>query len=385
MGEYWIWLAQLTGISAKRKMALLHTFLNPKAIYEAGVQAIDALEDPTAKEINALGDRTLDDAEKIAETCRAKGISILPITHKAYPQNLLQISDPPILLYFKGQLPRWDTFPVVGVVGTRKASAYGLQCAYDMGAQIGSCGGLVISGGALGVDAAAMEGALRQGYPSVGILGCGVDVLYPQANKPLFDMTMQNGCVMSEFAPGTPAYPSNLARRNRLISGISDALLVVEAPAKSGALITAGYAEKQKKAIFVTPGNLSNPACAGSNELLRSGAKIALTGYDIVGLFKDRFPNRVRKMPPIQSPAPIDTDKKPIDKQAQDAYIGKETPKELAGDEKLVYDVLTDKPIHVDEIIAKTGLKASRVLVAITMLTVGKHIINHPGKYISKR
>jgi DNA processing protein len=385
MGEYWIWLAQLTGISAKRKMALLQTLLNPKAIYEAGEQAIDALEDPTAKEINALGDRTLEKAQKLAETCRAKGISILPITHKAYPQNLLQISDPPILLYFKGQLPRWDTFPVVGVVGTRKASAYGLQCAYDMCTQIGSCGGLVISGGALGVDAAAMEGALRQGYPSVGVLGCGIDVLYPKENKPLFDMTIRNGCVLSEFAPGTPAYPSNLARRNRLISGISDGLLVVEAPAKSGALITANYAKDQKKDVFVIPGNLDNPACAGSNDLLRKGAKAVLCGYDIVGIYKDRFPERVRNK--ILAAAPPDAlpDKKPIDKGVSNAYSGKEPLKELTGAEKLVYDVLTDQPIHVDAIVAKTGLRISQVLAAITMLTVGKRINNLPGKYFTKR
>ncbi len=385
MRVYWVWLAQMQGVSAKRKMALLREYVNPKELYDSGKHAIRIFDDPTQKEIDAFEYRSLDRAKKIVELCDEYGIGILPITSSAYPKNLLKIADPPIILYFKGQIPRWETFPSVGIVGTRKASAYGLQCAYNMGAEIGACGGLVISGGALGVDAAAMEGALRQGFLSVGILGCGVDVLYPQANKPLFAMTIQNGCVMSEYPPGTPAYPSNLARRNRLISGISDALLVVEAPAKSGALITAKYAQEQKKDLFVIPGNLDNPACAGSNELLRKGAKAALCGYDIVGIYHDRFPNRVRKMTQTPSPAPIPADKKPIDKKVSGAYSGKEPLKELTGDEKLVYDALSDKPIHVDQIVAKTGLNVSRVLVAITMLTVGKRINNLPGKYFTKR
>lgn len=385
MRVYWVWLAQMTGVSAKRKMALLREFVNPKELYDAGKHAIRIFDDPTQKEIEAFEYRLLDRAEKTVALCDQYGIGILPITSSAYPKNLLKIADPPIILYFKGQIPRWETFPTIGVVGTRKASAYGLQCAYNMGAQIGQCGGLVISGGALGVDAAAMEGTLRSGFPSVGILGCGVDVLYPQANKPLFDMVIRNGCVMSEFAPGTPAYPSNLARRNRLISGISDGLLVVEAPAKSGALITAKYAREQKKDIFVIPGNLDNPACAGSNDLLRNGAKAALCGYDIVGNYKDRFPERVRKIIAASAPVPEKADKKPIDKGPNSAYIGKETLKELTGDEKTVYDVLSDDPMHVDQIVAKTGLKVSQVLVAITMLTIGKRINNLPGKYFTKR
>ena len=385
MRVYWVWFAQMTGVSAKRKMALLREYVNPKELYDAGKHAIRIFEDPTQKEIDAFEYRSLDRAKQVVQQCDEYGIGILPITSSAYPKNLLKIPDPPMILYFKGQIPRWETFPVVGVVGTRKASAYGLQCAYNMGAQIGTCGGLVISGGALGIDAAAMEGALRQGYPSVGVLGCGIDVLYPKENKPLFDMTIRNGCVLSEFAPGTPAYPSNLARRNRLISGISDGLLVVEAPAKSGALITANYAKDQKKDVFVIPGNLDNPACAGSNDLLRKGAKAVLCGYDIVGIYKDRFPERVRNK--ILAAAPPDAlpDKKPIDKGVSNAYSGKEPLKELTGAEKLVYDVLTDQPIHVDAIVAKTGLRISQVLAAITMLTVGKRINNLPGKYFTKR
>ena len=389
MGQYWVWFAELRGISHKRKMALLKKFENPKAIYDAGQQAIFTLYDPTGKEWEALQNPSLDKAQAIVAQCKEKGIGILPVTSKLYPQLLRQIDDPPIVLYFKGLLPRWETFPAVGIVGTRSASAYGMQCAYQMGAQVGACGGLVVSGGALGVDAMAMDGALRQGYPAVGVLGCGVDVVYPPTNRPLFEALVQNGCLLSEYAPGTSAYPSNLARRNRLISGISNALVVVEAPAKSGALITAKYAAQQGRDVFVVPGNVDNTTCAGSNALLQNGASVAMKGYDVVGLYKDQFPDRVRNatIENVAKPefVPAKADKKPIDKRKNGEYSGKENLRPLTGDDKLVYDLLSDDPILVDVLIARSGIGAARVLVSLTKLTIAKRIINHPGKFITKR
>lgn len=387
MRAYWVWLAQMTGVSAQRKIALLREYVNAKELHDAGKHAILTLENTTLRERDAFEYRNLDKAKKIVEECDEKGIGILPITSKLYPEQLRKIPDPPIILYFKGQIPRWDTLPAIGIVGTRKGSLYGMQCAFEMGKQISACGGLVVSGGALGVDAQAMEGALRHGYPTVGILGSGLSTLYPTVNRPLYDATVRNGCLLSEYAPDEPAYPGNLSRRNRLISGISHGVLVVEAPEKSGALITARYAKEQGKPLFVVPGNLDNPACAGSNALLREDAKVALSGYDVVGEFKYLFPERVRDALVDQlKPGPLtkEADKKGIDKPQKAQYSTKEPQPELKGDEKIVYDLLTEEPVPVDIIIMKSGIGASRVLVAITMLTIAKRIKNHPGKYISK-
>ena len=180
------------------------------------------------------------------------------------------------------------------MVGTRHASPYGMTTAKKMGYQITKCGGIVVSGMAYGIDGMAMKGALTAGAPVVGILGCGAEMVYPPSNRPLFSDVENYGCIMSEFPPGTPPVKWNFPKRNRIISGMSCGVLVVEAPEKSGALITARCAADQGRDVFVVPGNIDVPTFVGSNRLLRDGAIAVSSGWDILSEYQMQFPDKIR-------------------------------------------------------------------------------------------
>ena len=252
MPVYWIWFAQLRGISLWTKRQLLETFQDPEELYLAEEKALHGFPQEV---VDALQEKDLTESWQIHSRCAQKGIGILTYGDAAYPEALRNIEDPPMVLYFKGKLPNWKSQPVIGVVGTRKASPYGLQTAHLLGGQIAMCGGLVVSGVATGIDAHAMEGALDAGKSAVGVLGGGVDVVYPASNRELYRRTEENGCLISEYPPGSRPYPGNFLQRNRIISGVSSGLLVVEAPVKSGALNTARHAFSQGRDLFVAPGN----------------------------------------------------------------------------------------------------------------------------------
>ena len=179
-----------------------------------------------------LGDKSLDEAQSILKICRDKKLGILTFQDAAYPRRLRNISDPPAVLYYKGQIPDLESCPAIAVVGTRKASAYGLTTAKRMGYQIARCGGIVVSGMAYGIDGMATAGALTAGSPAVGVLGCGVDVVYPMSNRSLFRDMEEYGWLVSEFPPGYPPSRWTFPKRNRIISGMCNGVLVIEAPEK---------------------------------------------------------------------------------------------------------------------------------------------------------
>ena len=224
---HWIWFAHRPGLNDRDKMALLQHFRDPEDIYFADDGAFDAIglsEDAKT----ALREKNLTSAEEILEACDREKLHILTCQDAAYPARLKNIADPPNVLYYKGRLPDFDGSPVIGVVGTRKASAYGLTTAKRMGYQIARCGGIVVSGMAYGIDGMAMSGALTAGAPAVGVLGCGADIVYPISNRALFRDTEEYGCILSEFAPGTPPAKWTFPKRNRIISGLSCGVLVLD-------------------------------------------------------------------------------------------------------------------------------------------------------------
>ena len=225
MLKHWIWLAHRPGVSDSLKMALLEHFSDPEEIYYADGSAYDHVEGLSAGAKESLQDKDLIPAEEILDRCSRKKLHILTIRDAQYPQKLKNIPDPPIVLYYKGQLPDWDALPVIGIVGTRKASTYGLQTAKRMGYQIGKCGGIVVSGMAYGIDGLAMSGALTAGAVTVGVLGCGADLVYPLSNRALFRDVESFGCILSEFAPGTQPAKWTFPKRNRIISGLSNGVV----------------------------------------------------------------------------------------------------------------------------------------------------------------
>ena len=276
---HWIWLATRPHMNDRDRLSVLSHFGNPEDIYFAPKEAFADIEDMTKQMAEALQEKDLHEAGEILRQCVDLGIHICTFNDGAYPSRLKNIADPPMVLYYVGHLPDLDGTPVIAAVGTRKASPYGLNVAKRIGGQLARCGAIVVTGMAEGIDGAAAAGALTAGGTVVGVLGCGVDVVYPACNRGLFADVERHGCLMSEFPPGTEPYKWNFPRRNRIMSGLSNGVLVAEAPEKSGALITARQAAEQGRDVFVVPGNVDVPTCAGSNALMREGAIPVRNGW----------------------------------------------------------------------------------------------------------
>ncbi len=420
---HWIWLAHRPGVSDWMKVGLMRHFQDPEDVYYADGEAYDYVEGLSKEAREGLRDKNLSRAEKILAQCGEEKLHLLTIRDGAYPARLKNIADPPILLYYKGRLPDLDGCPTIGVVGTRRASAYGMTAAKRMGYQIGKCGGIVVSGMAFGIDGLAMAGALSAGQPVVGVLGCGADIVYPASNRALFQDVEGHGCILSEFPPGTPPMKHNFPKRNRIISGLSCGVLVVEAPEKSGALITAHQAAEQGREVFVVPGNIDVPSFVGSNRLLREGAIAVSSGWDILSEYAGQFPDKIHKdetpssqtayadevlRPSGEGEEPLakvaqkpdfpkgmpgvnkELNKKSIDKEPHAAYIdfhkqinqAAKKPK-LSRDEERIVEALAQGQRLVDDVIAETGMTTGKMLSVLTMLELKGVIKRLPGKRIS--
>ena len=398
---YWLWLAELKNISLSQKHRLLEQAGDPETLYHTLPDHWDSPE--KAKE--ALQDKTLTAAQKILADCKKAGIGILPVADSAYPARLRNTYDAPLVLYYKGILPDWDSVPFVGIVGTRKASLYGQQVAKRLAGQITRSGGYIISGGAAGADTAAMQGGLDADGPVVGVLGCGVDVVYPRSNKNLFAAVVENGCLLSEYPPGTEPLPWNFPARNRIISGISSGVLVVEAPQKSGALITARYAMEQGRDVFVVPGNIDNASCAGSNLLLQEGAIPVFSGWDVLENYEFLYPGKLKKhkvellyvnqepeakvaetvsAPTRKSENGTTARKNSIDNGPVSTYSVLENKRiALSEDEQAVLALLTNVPQEPADLMAKLSLPSGKVLSTLTMLSIKGIVQKHPGGRVS--
>ena len=382
----------LPKLSVKQKLVLLQRYSDPEEIFQQEYFHHEPLD---AEAIDALENKDLSAARAVVKSCAEKHISILTYSDAAYPSRLRGIADPPLVLYYKGVLPDFESSPVIGVVGTRKASGYGMTNAYQIAGQIAACGGLVVSGGAYGVDTKALEGALDAGKQTVVVLGGGVDVVYPRSNKALFARIEENGCLMSEYLPGAEPLPWNFLERNRIISGLSNGVLVVEAPEKSGALITARDALEQGRDVFVIPGNIGVATCEGSNRLLQEYAAAAISGWDVVKEYAPLYPDTVeqrRFVPqtakvaqPVQIPVPdSSTDKKVIDNRKTSAYSDLENKTvQLTEEETKLLSYLDTEPKPVDLVIDSAGMQPAKVLSMLTRLALKGVVTNHPGKMVS--
>lgn len=377
---YWLWLATRVNLSEQEKLAVLAYFENPEDCYYADAEDFSRVEGLRLESVKALCDKDLTEAEEILETCAKKKIHLLAWADKRYPSALRNIADPPLLLYYRGVLPEFDREPLIGVVGTRKASVYGMRTAQQLGKELAHHGGIVVSGMAEGIDTAAIQGALQAGKPAVGVLGCGVDYIYPWCNRDLFAAIEGQGCLLSEYPPGTKPYKWNFPRRNRIISGLSCGVLVVEAPRKSGALITAQQALEQGRDVYVVPGNIGVDSCAGSNALLRDGAVVVTCGMDILREYICRYPDRIREK---LEPYPVADDKKAVDNLAVSPYsdVG-HAADDLDETEQAILAALGNRHQLIDTIIAETGLSSGAVLAALTMLEVKGYVSTQPGGWV---
>ena len=287
---YWIWLSLRFGIASKDLPKIVDSMTDPYEIYRLSEEEIEQLRVSDISK-RKLCDKTLTESYSILKYCTKEKVDIIPFTDRRYPERLRKIEDPPVLLYCKGRFPDMNSKLCIGMVGTRKMSEYGKQTAYKISYELGSAGVCVVSGMALGIDGTCAVGAIEGGGSTVAVLGCGISIIYPKAHTKLSRAIERAGAVITEYPPFEKPNSWNFPKRNRIISGLCQGIVVVEGAKGSGALITAARAEQQGREIFAVPGKVGDISSDGPNELIRNGATIVLEAKDVIGhyefLYKD--------------------------------------------------------------------------------------------------
>jgi DNA processing protein len=356
--KYWIWLGSLVKIPPRRRFELLKHYGDPAGVWfssEAELRRLPFLTGQTLK--NILDNEYRRQAEVHLRRLASLDIRIVTLYDDRYPEYLKNIPDPPVVIYVCGTLVRDE--PCIAVVGSRKASPYGLGMAEKLSCELAGSGLCIISGLARGIDSKAHCGALSANGRTIAVLGCGPDQVYPDENRMLAKRIRSNGAIISEFVPGTPPLPINFPFRNRIISGISQGVLVIEAGERSGSLITAYYALDQGREVFAMPGNINSSTSRGTNRLIKEGAKIVTDVGDILEELKIPCgPGNI-----IQgAKGPIPTDS-------------------FTPDEKTIAVKLADGPAHIDAIASDCGLSVQTAGSVLVMLELSGFVEQLPGKY----
>lgn len=279
---YWIWLAERIGAASKSFTRLAEKYDDPYDVYRLENEEIEQLDGIDARLKEKLCDKSLESAYSILQSCKKNGIDVIGYGDRRYPSRLKTIEDPPVLLYCMGRLPDMNSRLCVGMVGTRKMSEYGKQSAYKISYELGAANVCVVSGMALGIDGVCACGALEAGGDTVAVLGSGLCMVYPPEHKKLMRVISKHGAVVSEYPPYERPYGSNFPKRNRIISGLCQSVLIIEGVHGSGALITASRAISQGRELFALPGKINESNSEGPNELIKNGANVALSSEDII-------------------------------------------------------------------------------------------------------
>ncbi len=359
---YAVWLSEKFGAGNKIPSLLCEYYSSFEAIYNADLKELAMIDGITARHLEKLNDKGFSRANEILEKCMTLGIEIITFFDDKYPENLKNISDPPAVLYVKGDLPSMDKIPVIGVVGSRRPSNYGSKMATVIAEGLSNRGFLVVSGMARGIDTCAHRGALKAGGLTIAVLGCGVDVVYPPENKALKDLIELNGAVISEFPPGTAPLPTHFPVRNRIVSGLAQSILVVEGKASSGSTITANLAKDQGRDVFCLPGNADNPLSCASHKLIREGARLVTCADDIV---MDLGYMLVEEN---------------LDNSDNDSRLNSVLSKLTADQRKIVKVLEHNAPTHIDEICFKSGIEIAVANQCLFMLELSGIVKQLPGK-----
>lgn len=338
--KYWVGFSLVKGIGSVRFQALLDAFGDPRRAWNAPQQALlEAGLSPRLVE-NLVQLRAAVDLDQVWERMHSQGIGVLTLEDERYPRRLKEIAQPPPVLYLRGELDAQDEW-AVAVVGTRRITGYGRQVTEEIAMELARSGVTVISGLARGVDAIAHQAALNAGGRTLAVLGNGVDRIYPPENRRLAEQMLAHGALISDYPPGTPPEASNFPPRNRLISGLSMAVVVVEAGLTSGALITAAFAADQGREVFAVPGNITAPQSAGTNRLIRDGAHPLLDPQDVLEVLNL---TRVAEQRAARIALPAD---------AVEAQL---------------FAALGREPLHVDEIRSRTDLPIEKVTATLALM-----------------
>lgn len=354
MKRYWYWLTTLDGVGRKRAQKLLDMCGSPKELFNTTsdeFKQLLGLIGISQEKIQAIiNSRKKFNLDSIVNKCTEKNIDMISIDDERYPSRLKNIYDPPYIIYVKGKLPDFSR-PSIAIVGARGCSRYGADITKIMAKELSSYGIQIISGMAMGIDKYAHEGALSTGQ-TFGILGCGPDVCYPQINIDIYMDIIGKGGIISEYPPGTKPLKHHFPERNRIISGLSDGVLVTEARKESGSLITANMGLEQGKNIYAIPGRITDEYSVGCNELIKAGAKCVISPQDIIEDYNNLISKREYNMESSESTSDVFTENL------------------LETHEKIVYACLRLSSKHIEEICDETGLEAVTVMNTLVGLQI---------------
>ncbi|MFT4007548.1 MAG: DNA-processing protein DprA [Lacrimispora sp.] len=358
--EYLYWLCHVPSLGAVKIKKLYDYMGSYKRIYNIERKELEAAGPLKQDEVSVLEGYKgrLDACRKELEKVETKGIRFITPWDEEYPRRFLDIYGYPMGIFCKGRLPEEER-PAAAVVGARNCTNYGRQLASYMAGELSKAGVQIISGLASGIDGAAHQGALEAGGDTYGILGCGIDICYPRENYGLYEQLPVHGGILTEFMPGEAPKPCNFPMRNRIISGISDVILVMEAREKSGSLITANLGLEQGKEVFALPGRVTDPLSAGCNRLICDGAGVLLSPDVVLEYFQLQRGKMLR--------------------------VNEKNQNGLAKKEKMVYSCLDLQPKNLEEIVSISGLSVSDCISALLELEISGHVLQTSHQYYGKK
>src|SRR5215470_5999075 len=364
----WLALTLTPGVAARLSARLLREFGSPDDVFRASPAQLRACAVPADTAQSVAKKEAFKRAEKdLAYLRKIEGCRLLHWTEPEYPQNLLQIYDPPVLLYVRGDAQVLNA-PTISIVGTRKPTLYGTQMAERLGRDLAARGLVIVSGLARGIDAIGHQGALAAKGRAIGVLGTGINVCYPKENRKLYDKVLERGAIISEFPLHTHAAPENFPIRNRIVAGMPLGVVVVEGAEYSGSLITARLAMEFGREVFGVPGNVTQPVSFAPNQLIKQGAKLVTNGEDVI----EELPTPIRAAL-IQA------------EQANGEQLNLLLAASLNASEKKVYEHLSaEEARHIDDIVERSGLNSSEVLATLFDLEMKGIIRQLPGKLFCK-
>lgn len=355
---YYLLLSMVEGLTPSKLNSLIEYFGDAKQCWVVTEKELMSVPGISAKVAAGILNKRSLDPEMELKKLKGMGINVIFEDDPFYPENLKHIYDPPKVLFYAGNIKILQS-RMLAVVGARKATYYGLDMAETIARDLSEAGLCVVSGMARGIDTAAHRGALGAAGQTVAVLGCGIDVVYPRENRKLMAEIIERGIVISEFPPGTPPRAMNFPRRNRIISGLSEGILIVEAAIKSGSLITADFALEQGRDVFAVPGLVSNALSRGAHRLIKQGAKLVEEANDIL---EDLGIEQVGK----SSPQKIRLN-------------------DLTNIEEKIYNIISDAPVSSEEIIVKLGVEPSEVLSALLTMELDGLVGKLPGQLYIRR
>jgi DNA processing protein len=359
---YWLALSLTPGIGSTLMRRLLDRFNTPEAVFHAPMKELSKIEGLGEKVVQEIRKGPLEKVvERELSLLREVGGRVITLKDEEYPKRLKDIYDPPALLYVRGALKKEDEF-AISIVGSRKTTPYGRWFTEKVSQELARHGLTIVSGMARGIDSLAHWGAISGGGRTIAVLGCGVDVIYPSENRNLFAKMIDRGAILSEFPMGSPPEGGHFPRRNRIISGLSLGVVVVQASEKSGSLITAGYALEQGREVFAVPGNVGTESSRGTHRLIKEGAKLVESSEDILEEILPQWRGERETTPKVEIPRP-----------------------DLTEEERVLYELLSETPLHIDVMIRESRMDPGKVSSLLLNLELKGMISQWPGKCFSRK